>query len=154
MTVRRIRREAELASRIQQSLDERPGRGSALAIRDRLRAELFGEAVYKWAFVAEPVPLLADAPQGLSAIRPLGWSALRTFLWPLLVLPALVLVWRGLWPFVLSPALILVWQGVRGAIVAIVAELVLGGIAGRIAYVRFRHKEEGRTDERERPGKP
>ena len=153
MTVGRIRREAELASRIQQSLDERPTRGSALAIRERLRAELFGEAVYKWAFVAEPVPLLADAPKDLSAIRPLSWSALRTLLWPLFVLPALVLVWQGLWPLVMRPALILVWQGFWGAMFAVVAEVVLGGIAGWIAYVKFRHKEDrDAPDERDPSG--
>src|SRR5438552_3067458 len=62
MTVGRIRREAELAARIQQILDDLPAQGSALATLERVRAHLFGEAVYKWAFVAEPMPLLADAP--------------------------------------------------------------------------------------------
>src|SRR5437870_7876612 len=100
MTVGRIRREAELAARIQQILDDLPAQGSALATLERLRAHLFGEAVYKWAFVAEPMPLLADAPKGWSFVGPVVWSALRTFLWPLFVLPALVLlvlVWQGFW---------------------------------------------------------
>src|SRR5207247_1651108 len=95
---------------------------------ERLRAHLFGEAVYKWAFVAEPMPLLADAPKGWSFVGPVVWSALRTFLWPLFVLPALVL-------------LVLVWQGLWAATLALGAELVLAGIAPVIAYAWFRHKE-------------
>ena len=128
MTVGRIRREAELAARIQQILDDLPAQGSALATLERLRAHLFGEAVYKWAFVAEPMPLLADAPKGWSFVGPVVWSALRTFLWPLFVLPALVL-------------LVLVWQGLWAATLALGAELVLAGIAPVIAYAWFRHKE-------------
>src|SRR2546427_1265670 len=128
MTVGRIRQEAELAARIQQILDDLPAQGSALATLERVRAHLFGEAVYKWAFVAEPMPLLADAPKGWSFVGPVVWSALRTFLWPLFVLPALVL-------------LVLVWQGLWAGTPARGAELVLAGIAPVIAYAWFRHKE-------------
>lgn len=150
MTVERIRLEAELASRIQASLDRRPALGSALAILERVRAELFGEGVYKWAFVAEPIPLLADAPEGVGVFLRLGWSALRRFLWPLFVLPALALVWYGLWPFLVGLALTPgwqglwtpVWQGLCAAVTTVGAELVLGGITGWIAYGRFRHKED------------
>ena len=126
MSVGRVRREAELASRIQGCLDDLPAQGSALATLERVRAQLFGEGVYKWAFVAEPVPLLADAPKVWSSVRPLVWSGLRTFLWPLLVLPAVALVLRGLWASILTLG----------------AELLLAGIAAGIAYVRFRHKEK------------
>jgi hypothetical protein len=126
MTVERILREAGLASRIQQILDGFPARDSALAALGRVRAQLFGEAVYKWAFVAEPVPLLAEAPKVWRVILPLAWSALRTFLWPLLVLPALLLVGRGL----------------RAAAMALGAEIALVAIAGGIAYARFRRQED------------
>src|SRR2546428_3025277 len=126
MTVGRIRREAELASRIQQVLDDLPVPDSALAVLQRVRAELFSEGVYKWSFVAEPVPLLADAPKGWSFVRPMAWSAVRSLLWPLFVLPALLFVWKGPW----------------AAVLALGAELVLGGVAAVIAYVRFRHNED------------
>ena len=126
MTVRRIRREHELASRIREILDGLPAQGPALAILRRVRARLFSEAVYKWAFVAEPVPLLADAPTALRVVLPAVSSALRTFLWPLLVLPLLALVWKGLW----------------AAILTLGAELVFTGIAGVIAYLWLRHKEK------------
>src|SRR6266550_3707447 len=59
MTVERISEEADLASQLQQILDDRPAQGPALATLERLRAQLFGEGDYKWAFIAEPVPLLA-----------------------------------------------------------------------------------------------
>lgn len=155
MTVERIRREAELASRIQRSLDKRPAQGSALATLKRLRAELFGEAVYKWAFVAEPVPLLAEAPKGLTGIVPLVWSAVRTFLWPLLVLPVLALLWRGLWPLVVPPEPILLslWRVLWTPLAVFGAELLVGGIAGLIAYRVFRYKEErDAPDERDPSG--
>lgn len=126
MAVGRLRREAELASRIQRILDDLPAQGSALATLKRVRAQLFGEDVYKWAFVAEPVPLLANAPKGWSFVPPSAWSALRTFLWPLFVLPALALVLRGLW----------------AAILTLGAELVFAVIAAPIAYVWFRRKEK------------
>src|SRR5438105_155660 len=79
MSVRRIRHEAALASRIQHILDERSAEGPALATLARVRARLFAEGVYKWAFVAEPAPLLADAPKGWSFVWPMFRSALRTF---------------------------------------------------------------------------
>lgn len=126
MTVGRIRQEAQLAFRIQQVLDTLPAQASALATLERVRAELFREAIYKWAFVAEPTPLLADAPKGGSFVRPVTWSALRTFLWPLFVAPAVMLVWRGLW----------------AAILTLGAELVFAGIAAGIAYMRLRRKEK------------
>ena len=125
MTVGRIRQEKELASRIQRILDDLPPQRSALAALKRVRAQLFGEGVYKWAFVAAPAPLLADAPKVWSVVRPVLWSALRTFLWPVFVLPALALVWRGLW----------------AAVLTLGAELVFGGIVAGIAYAWFRHKE-------------
>jgi deferrochelatase/peroxidase EfeB len=137
MTVVRIHREAALAGRLQEILDdEPPGQGAALETLQRLRARLFGEGDYKWAFTAEPVPLLADAPKGLTWVRPVLWSLVRTLLWPLLVIPAFVLVWQGIWPGVL----------------ALGAEVVLGGIAGWIAYVRFRRKEDSDVpDDRDQP---
>jgi len=148
MTVGRIRLEAELASRIEKLLDNLPPQGSALATLERVRGHLFSEAAYKWAFAAEPVPLLADAPKGwsfrspcdvvgaphvpLASARPpragLVWKALWAvaFLWSLLVLPALGFVWKGLW----------------AAILTLGAELVFAGIAARIAYTMFRRKEK------------
>jgi deferrochelatase/peroxidase EfeB len=148
MTVGRIRREELLASRIQNILDGLPAQRSALATLKDVRAQLFRESVYKWAFVAESVPLLADAPKGF--LGPLARSALRTLLWPLFVLPALVLVWQGLvwhglvlvWHGLVWQGLGLMWQGIWRTLLVLGAELVLALIASRIAYVRLRHKED------------
>ena len=126
VTVGRIRQEAELAAVIQRIFDEHRPRRPALAILQHVRARLFAEGKYKWAFVAEPVPLLGEIPKVWRSIGPVAWSALRAFLWPLFVLPALALVFRGLWP----------------AIYTLGAELVLGLIAAGLAYVRFRRKEK------------
>ena len=144
MTVGRIRQEARLTSRIQGMLDGLPaGQGPALTTLKRVRAELFGEGVYKWAFVAAPVPLLADTPNGWTFVRPMAWSALRTFLWPLAVPPALALalVWRGDWPLAVFPALALVWRGVWAAILTVGVELLFTIIAAGGAYLWLRHKE-------------
>jgi deferrochelatase/peroxidase EfeB len=129
MTVGRIRKEAGLASRIQKVLDGLPAGGSALATLKHVREQLFVEGDYKWAFVAQPVPLLADAPRSLSFIRPLLRSAVRTFLWPLFVLSTLVL------------ALVLRWQGFLAAIVALVALGAVSVLAAWFAYARFRRGE-------------
>lgn len=141
MSVVRIRREAKLAARIQQLLDDDPPQGPALATLQRLRGQLFGEGVYKWAFVAEPVPLLADAPTGWRVVRPVLWSALRTFLWPLLILPVLALFWMG-W---------LTSTGWWSFSLTLGVELVLAIGAAGVAYARLRRKEKTDRSHDEEP---
>src|SRR6266545_1476722 len=97
MTVERIRQERDLASEIRQLLDDLPPQNSALATLARVREHFFGLGDHKWAFIAQPVPLLEEGEKVLKLMLPAAWSALRTFLWPLFVLPALALVVRGAW---------------------------------------------------------
>ncbi len=131
VTVERILEERELASWIQRVLDDLPARGSALATLEHVRAKIFGEAaMYKWAFVAEPVPLLADAPTAWKSARSLLWSALRTLFWPLGILPGLSL-----------------WGGWRLAVVVLGAELILVGIALSVAYAMLRRQESADAPE-------
>jgi Dyp-type peroxidase family len=126
MTVPRIRREEQLASAIQGILDHLPAQGSALATLARVRERLFGKGDFKWALVAEPAPLLAPAPKMMRSLPPLAWSAFGTFFWPLFVLPALALGFRGLW----------------AAILTLGVELVLGSVAAGIAYLTFLRQEK------------
>jgi Dyp-type peroxidase family len=130
VSVERILEERELASWIQRVLDDLPARGSALATLEHVRAKVFGDAMYKWAFVAEPVPLLADAPTAWKSAGSLLWSALRTLFWPLGILPGLSL-----------------WGGWRVAIVVLGAELILVGIALRFAYAKLRRQESADAPE-------
>jgi deferrochelatase/peroxidase EfeB len=132
MSVTRIRRERQLAADVRDRLERLRGQSSPLAVLGSIRAQLFAEGHYKWAFVPERAPLLEPAPKGWSFMRPIVWSALRTLLWPLLVLPALVLVVLG------------VFLGPLAAVLILGAELVLGGLAGFLAYRSLRRKE--RTD--------
>jgi len=60
MTVERILREQELATDIQARLDAPHPQNSALETLQWLRAQLFDAGDYKWAFVAEQVPLLQE----------------------------------------------------------------------------------------------
>jgi deferrochelatase/peroxidase EfeB len=70
----------------------------------------------------------------LKVVVPAVWSVLRTFLWPLVVLPLLALVGKGLWSGL--------WAGFWWAIVTLGAELVFAVLAGGIAYLGLRHKEK------------
>ncbi len=143
MTVERIRQERDLASEIRQLLDDLPPQNSALATLARVREHFFGLGDHKWAFIAQPVPLLEEGEKVLKLMLPAAWSALRTFLWPLFVLPALALVVRGAWVAAQSGLWAGFLAGLWAAFLTLGAELVVGVIAAPIAYVRFRRKERG-----------
>ena len=89
MTVRRIRREDNLAQRIAQMVD-RPVTGTtALGILEAVRKQLWAESE-KWAFVADPTPSLQVNPFSKWRARfGTALSAVRNFLWPF-VLAALL----------------------------------------------------------------
>jgi len=141
MAVERIRRERDLASEIRGFLDGLPPQTSALATLARVRAHFFGLGDHKWAFIPQPVPP-EHGEKVMKLMLPAIWSALRTFLWPLLVLPALALIVRGalvatewgLWAGLLA--------GLWAAVLTFGAELVAGLVAAPIAYLRFRRKEK------------
>ena len=141
MAVERIRRERNLASEIREFLDGLPPQGSALATLARVREHFFGLGDHKWAFIPQPVPP-EHGEKVMKLMLPAIWSLLRTFLWPLLVLPALALIVRGalvatewgLWAGFLA--------GLWAAVLTLGAELVAGLIAAPIAYLRFRRKEK------------
>jgi hypothetical protein len=44
-----------------------------------VRREIFKQVKYKWAFVSEPVPLLAVAPRVLDITKSLAFAAFRDF---------------------------------------------------------------------------
>jgi len=137
MTVERILREQELATDIQARLDAPHPQNSALETLQWLRAQLFDAGDYKWAFVAEQVPLLAEAAKAWWRVYPpILWSGMRTFLWPLALLIALAFVWKG----------------ILGALVTLGAEVVAGALAARLAYRALRRKEKG--DAPDGPGEP
>jgi deferrochelatase/peroxidase EfeB len=149
MTVERILQERDLASTIRGILDELPPQGSALATLARGREQLFGRGDHKWAFIAQPVPLLEEGEKIGKLMLPVAWSALRTFLWPLFVLPALALIGWGAWvgmQWLGAGSLAALWagflSGLWAAVLALGAELVVGLIAAPIAYLRFRRREE------------
>jgi len=142
MTVTRILEERNLASRIREILDKLPPQGSALATLARVRERLFGLGDYKWAFIAQPVPLLGEGEKVLKLMLPALWSLLHTFLWPLFVLPALALIVRGAWVAIQWGLGAGFAAGLWAAFLTFGAELVLGLIAAPIAYLRFRDKEK------------
>ncbi len=142
MTVERIRQERDLASEIQGFLDDLPPQNSALAILARVREHFFGLGDHKWAFIAQPVPLLAEGEKVLKLMLPVLWSLVRTFLWPLFVLPVLALIVRGAWVATQWGFWAGLLAGVWAAFLTLGAELLLGLIAAPIAYLRFRRKEK------------
>jgi len=98
MTVWRIRREAELATLISDFLDTLPAANSALATLTRVRNWLWNNASKKWAFVAEPTPILGPAPPLWRAVLPVLYSATTVLLWPFLLSALVVFVaasWAG-----------------------------------------------------------
>src|SRR5882672_700613 len=142
MTVERIRQERALASRITGILDDLPPQGSALATLARVREQLFGRGDHKWAFIAQPVPLLGEGEKIQKLILPAIWSALRTFLWPLFVVLALAFLLRGAWVSMQWGLWAGFLAGLWAAFLTFDAELVVGLIAAPIAYLRLRRKEE------------
>lgn len=106
MTVERIRREADLAAYATDLL-KRPTRvQNALARLGEVRYVLWSEGNWKWAFVAEPAPILSAGPSiagpavstpvqllsGLYVLPKVVFSLFVNFLWPFLLLPLALFV--------------------------------------------------------------
>jgi deferrochelatase/peroxidase EfeB len=145
MSVRRIKDEERLASWIGDWLERNRNPEPALQKLKRLRDDIFEIVELKWAFVAEPVPLLGEQPQSSAALRPLVVSLFRELLWPLLVPPLLAAI--------VSKALLgrSYWHAFRDAIWAFGLEMLLATISLCIAYCWLRRHEKTDAHEDEEP---
>ena len=144
MTVDRIRREAELADYATDLLKEPTAAGSALARLEEIRTVLWSEGRWKWAFVAEPTPMVSAGPaiasragttptqvlSVLSVLPKILPSLTANFLWPFLVL-LLALVFSSWWRF-----------GLAAGGLALVLGLIVEVIAGLGVYGRLRRLEK------------
>lgn len=136
MNVQRIQDEAQLASWISDWLQRHPEPQPALQTLQRVRDEILKRAYLKWAFIAEPVPLLGGKTSPWAVWWPLVVASVRQLLWPLLVLPVLaaIVCWRLLGRSYGQAAL----EGVR----VFGVELLLTVVAVGIGYLWLRRQEK------------
>jgi len=123
MSVRQIRDEAALATKIADMLDAAPRFETALKALDYVRDRLWA-AGDKWAFEPGPAACLEAKPPAWRAIGPGLLSLFLTFLWPF-VLASVVVFGLGWWAFGFATG---VWLGVIATVVwygAIVAGYVM-----------------------------
>ena len=126
MSVERILDEDRLAIEIRRLLDDDRAPGGALEWLDKLRGRIFADPEYKWAFVSEPVPLLANArPVSTSS---LARAAFEDFLWPLAPPPVLAFLYSRL--IGCNELGIAVWH----SILCLGIELLLAGLVAFIGY--------------------
>ena len=149
MTVWRIRREAALANKVAELLEREPRSDSALDALQKMRAKLWEDGDWKWAFVAEPAALLSgtsassDRPKGddrstsfgrLSrlgrALPALAVSATANFLWPL-ALATVLAFGAGWW----------LWRATAGLWLAFVV-IAVGTALVVAAYFALRRRED------------
>jgi deferrochelatase/peroxidase EfeB len=145
MSVRRIKEEAAFASWIRGWLKDHCDAEPAQRKLARVRNEVFKLVHLKWAFVAEPVPLLADRPLPSTAVRPVLVSLVRSLLWPLLLPPLLAAAvsWR-----ILGRS---IGGIVRDALSVIGLELPLLAVAIWITYGWLRRREKADDPEDKEP---
>ena len=141
MTVDRIRQEHQLATTISKLLNKLPASNTALATLARVREQLWADSAIKWAFVAEPAPILTATPSWKAALPSVLASAVSSLLWPFLLsaIIAFILAWcagsiiSGICVAVLL-TIIAVSVKPRGVFVAAaVFSLALGWFAGAYA---------------------
>jgi deferrochelatase/peroxidase EfeB len=168
MSVRRIRRERDLAEWIGEGIDTyRQNRSwwrdrSPRQILDQIRADVWSAAAElgdtKWAFAEEPAPCLPGDPanpwndsgynaRNPQALKALAWI-LNTLLWPLYA--PLALAWLFLsahaW-YGGSRATALLWSG--AVLMALLAVVALGALA---VFLQLRRREQrDRVDDRMPP---
>ena len=136
MTVRRIRDEALLSTKIRIILDRDTEVRSALQRVEHVRSKIFEDADYKWAFVSEPVPLLAEAPRVLDITKSLAFAALRDFIGPVVLVA--VLAGLLLWLWRRTPFDQAIWHLtlILGFVLAVV------GVLLKVGYDSLRCQEE------------
>jgi deferrochelatase/peroxidase EfeB len=136
MSVQRIKREEKLALRIGEWLEHNRDAEPALQKLNRVRDTIFEIPELKWAFIAEPIPLLGQTPALPAAVLPLLGSLCRELLWPLLIPPVLAaIVFRA---FLGSSS----WQAIRDALFILGLELPLAGLGAYIAYLWLLRQED------------
>ncbi len=140
MSVGRIKSEERFASWIGNWLERNRGPEPALQKLERARNEILALPEFKWAFVAEPVPLLGKQPSVAKSVRSLFASFFLRILWPMLVLPVLAAIVSGL-TFGRSFATA-IWEAVRVLGLLLGLEILLAGIGLWIAYRWLRRREE------------
>jgi deferrochelatase/peroxidase EfeB len=136
MSVPRIKGEAQLASWIRDWLERNRYPEPALRKLQRLRDEIFKMPDLKWAFVAEPVPLLGETPKLSAAVLPMLVSLVRYLLWPLFLLPAVAAI-LSLLLFRRS-----IVHAFLDALLVFGLEITLTGLGLGIAYLSLRRQEE------------
>ncbi len=133
MSVRRLRDEQWLARRIGSMEKTLCAPASAREKLEEVRRVLWQEDAAKWAFVAEPAPMLNPPPQpssdaatvSLQTVLSLLWPGLKTLLWPLLG-PMFALWGLFAWLFWSVSG---VGAFVLGALLAVfVSALAIGGV--------------------------
>lgn len=94
LTVARIRKEADLAARLSELLRKTDADASPLSRLEQVRQAIFEDVHFKWALVADAIPLLGPAP------KQRAWPVIRSFLgryaWPALI-PVTLAVLGALW---------------------------------------------------------
>jgi deferrochelatase/peroxidase EfeB len=145
MSVPRIKYEAQLACWISVWLSCHRNPEPALKTLQRVRDEIFKLPAYKWAFVAEPVPLLGKTPRLSAAVLPLLFSLGRYLLWPLFLLPLLAAI-VSRWVFGHS-----IVRAVLDALLFLGLEIALVAIGLGIAYRWLRCQEEADAPRDEEP---
>ena len=145
MSVRRIKEEERFASCIGGWLEHNRDSEPALQKLERARNEVLAIADLKWAFVAEPVPLLGKMPPVSAAVRSMLASLCVVLLWPLLVPPLLTAVVFK-WIFHRS-----CFEAIRDAFSAVGVEILLAGIGSWMVYRWLRRRERADAPRDEEP---
>jgi deferrochelatase/peroxidase EfeB len=115
LSVQRIRDEARLADRILAEMSDvlaapMPARAKLQAVREWLWQD--GE---KWAFSAEATPFLTGGTTRTPVLIALmAVTVAGILLWPLLVVPAVLMAFFGIWPGILTTLVLLVIAGALG----------------------------------------
>jgi deferrochelatase/peroxidase EfeB len=145
-SVKRIRRERDLATHVARSLPPPLAHASALNTLESVRRAIRNDPEWTWALEAEPIAqggTLATLPLTFAAILPyagrLALPFARTFLWPLTIPPILAFIlvlWLHGWSWDSA------WIAACWAVTVAIATLVVTGIGALVAYVLFRRRED------------
>ena len=149
MSVQRIRDEALLASWISDWLEHNFEPEPALQKLQRARNKIYENPDLKWAFIAEPVPVLGERPPVSMVVRPIIVSLVRSLLWPLLLLPVLAAIVCGL--IFRRSFVAVVWAAISGAFLILGLEIVIAGVGLWIAYRWLRRQEDADAPKDEQP---
>ncbi|KAB7648253.1 Dyp-type peroxidase [Polymorphobacter fuscus] len=139
LTVTRIQQEDALAEKVAGLLAHPDDFVSALASLDHVKRALAADPEWRWALEAPPPPPAAPAkePGLVGKIVALAPSLVTTFLWPLLLVAALVSLWIA-WPAVPWSLTVAIRFVLLTAALVLLMTLVVVGLA----YTEFRRGED------------